>query len=188
MEILKKFFISVFTAVIVEVVASIIVSLISNINLIDATIIIWKWIYNFIKSLLLFRVPIWVILIVIVFFIIIIMFIYNYSNSNNCSKPWYSDYIEDEYKNILYTWNYTTTYSGKIDIENFRPICPSCEGDLTTVWEHGNRHYSGPRLFCPNCDNVLNTPSSEEIDQAKLFVFNKLKKKLNDLQKEDKEN
>lgn len=152
---MKKFFISVFTAVIVEVVASIIVSSISKINLIDATIIIWKWIYNLIKSIVLFRVPIWIILILLVFLLIIITFIYNYSNRNNCSKPWYSDYIKDEYKNILYTWNYTTTYSGNIDIENFRPICPSCDGDLTMVREHGNRHYGSPRLFCPNCDMFL---------------------------------
>lgn len=184
---MKKFFISVFTAIIVEVVASIIVSLISKINLIDATIIIWKWIYNLIKSIVLFKVPIWVILILIAFFIIIIRIIYNSANNSNYSKPWYSDYTKDEYKNVLYSWNYISYY-GTIDIENFRPICPNCSGDLIEVDRYGNIHYGSPKLLCPNCDKIFHNPNYEETKQAKLFVFNNLKKKQNELKKDDNEN
>ena len=35
-----------------------------------------------------------------------------------------------------------------------------------------------PHLYCTNCDKVLETPSSEDIEQAKVFVINNLKKKL----------
>lgn len=44
------------------------------------------------------------------------------------------------------------------------------------------------RLYCPNCDKVLETPSSEDIEQAELFVRNNLKKRLENKIEKDKLN
>lgn len=183
---MKKIFISVFTAVIVEVFASIIVASISKINVIEATKIIWKCIYNLIKSIIFFKIPLWIILILVVLFIVIMKVIYNFKNDYDYSKPWYSDYIKDEYKNVLYSWYYTNNY-GTLDIKNFRPICSNCGGDLIEVDRYGNTHYGSPKLLCPNCDKIFHNPSYEEIKQAKVFVFNNLKKKQKELKKDDKE-
>lgn len=180
----KAIFITIITTVLADVIGSIIISMIAEVNFIEATVKLWNWIYNIFKIILFFKIPVWIILFLILFFIIILNLIYKYSNENNQLKPWYNDYTKDTYKNVLYTWNYST-YSGKIEIKNFRPICKNCDGDLTVVHQHGNMHYGSPRLYCPNCDNVLITPDSEEANQAKLFVYNNLKKKLKDLEKGD---
>ena len=173
----NKILTTIITGVIIEIVASTIISITKEIDFLKATKIFWNTLISFFGKILNFKIPIWSILVVGLLLYIILLIIIKIEESKTTSKTWYEDYTKDNYKSVLYCWNYYKTFDGKIDLKDFRPICNLCNGDLTITNSYRNSHYMTPQLYCPNCDKVLKTPSSEEIEQAELFVRNNLKKR-----------
>ena len=174
--------------VIGQVITALIISKVTELNLTNAIKFIWGSIFNFFKTILDFNVPVWVIIIVIFLLYVIDKIITKRQESKNDSS-WYANYTEDTYKGVLYTWYYHKTYDGKIDfVDYFKPICIYCRGDLTTKREHNDVYYPFNHLYCPNCNKILETPSQEDFEDAKIFVRNKLKKKFEQKLEENKSN
>ena len=174
----NKIISTIIAGVTVELIATAIIIEINKLDLIKSTKIIWSAIFRFFSAILNFNIPVWIILIVIIILYIVLRIIIRIKEYQNSDESWYKDYTEENYRGVLYNWSYYKTFEGKIDLSNFTPICIYCRGNLTTTNHYGNSHYMTQRLYCPNCDKVLETPSSEDINQAQVFVRNNLKKRL----------
>ena len=112
----------------------------------------------------------------------ILLIIVKINDASNIKK-WYEDYNDDIYEGIRYAWNYSELYN-EITIKNFRPICNKCKGELIKRSSYGNYYYGTAQNYCPNCDKILKTPNSEEIDIANVYVHNKLIKMQEDVKKQ----
>lgn len=185
----NKIISTIIVGVAVELIATAIIGGINKVDLIKSTELLWNVIFKFFSTILNFNIPVWIILIAIFLLYILLRIIIKIKENENFDNEWYESYTTDSYKGVLYNWDYYKNFEGKIDLNNFRPICIYCKGNLTTTKEHGNSHYMTPHLYCPNCDEVLKTPSSEDINQAELFVRNNLKKRLEEkIEKNELEN
>ena len=174
----NKLFSTVIIGVTIELISTGMLSAIHKVDFIKSTKMLWNAIYNFISIILNFKIPVWFIITTLFILYLILLLIIKINETKISNNSWYESYIMDSYKGVLYNWYYYKNYEGKLDLKGFRPICKYCKGDLTMTEKYGNSHYMTPKLYCPNCDKVLETPSEEEIMQAELFVRNNLKKRL----------
>lgn len=176
---MKKFLKSIWVwfllPVIVTVVGGIITSKLENINILEGILSFLKWIFNGIVFILTINIPLWLLLIIGITLFVILLIIVKINNTNN-SKKWYEDYNDDIYKDVRYAWNYSELYN-EVKIKNFRPVCNKCKGELIQRSSYGNYHYGTAQNYCPNCDEILKTPDSEEKNIANVYVHNKLIKK-----------
>lgn len=173
----NKIITAIITGVLVEVIPSSIISRVNTLDFINATKIFWNEIIDFLYKILNFKVPVWAIILVLILFYIILLVIIKIEERKENNRVWYENYTEDNYRGVLYNWNYYKNFQESIDLKDFRPVCNCCKGNLTFINKHKSTYYSTPQFYCPNCDLVLKTPSSEEYEQAELFVRNNLKKK-----------
>lgn len=184
----NKLFSTIIVGVTIELISTGMLSAIHNVDFIKSTKMLCNAIYSFISIILNFRIPVWFIIATLFIIYLVLLLIIKINKTKGTDNSWYESYTTDSYRGVLYNWYYYKNFEGKLDLKGFRPICKYCKGDLTTTNKHGNSHYMMPRLYCPNCDEVLETPSSEDIEQAELFVRNNLKKKLEDKIEKDKLN
>lgn len=169
---------TVIIGVTIELISTGMLSVIHKVDFIKSTKMLWNAIYNFISIIFNFKIPVWFIVATLFILYLILLLVIKINETKSSNNSWYESYIMDSYKGVLYNWYYYKNYEGKLDLKGFRPICKYCKGDLTMTERYGNSHYMTPKLYCPNCDQVLETPSEEEIMQAELFVRNNLKKRL----------
>lgn len=174
----NKIISTIIVGVAVELIATAIISGINKVDLIKSTELLWNVIFKFFSTILNFNIPVWMILIAIFLLYILLRIIIKIKENENFDNKWYENYTADNYKGVLYNWYYYKNFEGQLDLNNFRPICTYCRGNLTTTNNYRNSHYMTPHLYCPNCDKVLETPSREDINQAELFVRDNLKKRL----------
>ena len=88
------------------------------------------------------------------------------------------DFTSGVYKGIYYRWEIEKTYNNEIKIERFRPIC-NCGAELTSKDRYKNRYFPDPKLFCVNCDEIIEEKFDYEIkEDAKLYFSNELNKKI----------
>lgn len=181
-KIFKSIWILFLLPVIVTVVGGIITSKLQDINILEGILSFLKWIFNSIVFILNINIPLWVLLIVGIIIFAILLIIVKINDASNIKK-WYEDYNDDIYEGIRYAWNYSELYN-EITIKNFRPICNKCKGELIKRSSYGNYYYGTAQNYCPNCDKILKTPNSEEIDIANVYVHNKLIKMQEDVKKQ----
>lgn len=174
----NKLFSTVIIGVTIELISTGMLSVIHKVDFIKSTKMLWNTIYNFISIIFNFKIPVWFIVATLFILYLILLLVIKINETKSSNNSWYESYKMDSYKGVLYNWYYHKNYEGKLDLKGFRPICKYCKGDLTMTEKYGNSHYMIPKLYCPNCDKVLETPSEEEMMQAELFVRNNLKKKL----------
>ena len=184
----NKLFSTVIVGVTIELISTGILSVIHNVGFIKSTKMLWNAIYNFISTILNFKIPVWFIIATLFILYLVLLLIIKINETKNTDNSWYESYTTDSYRGVLYNWYYYKNFEGGLELKGFRPICKYCKGDLTMTEKYKNSHYMIPKLYCPNCDKVLETPSKEEMVQAELFVRNNLKKKLKDKIEEDKLN
>ncbi|WP_166083152.1 hypothetical protein [Erysipelothrix anatis] len=172
-------------AIVANVLSSIIYALIENVNFIEAFFNIWGFIFDFMVNLLNFEIKLWHIIA-----LVLILFAILYSISRSQTKPIpkttkeYLKYTSGQYKGINYKWildEYDNTIS--INDISFRPVC-DCGGELTLKRRHGNRSFSSERLFCVNCEKLIDSEYNHEIhEDAMLFFSNNLGKKIEEYNK-----
>lgn len=162
--------IGIFTPIIATTISTTWISLTQKVSLKDSIFII----VNFVKSILSFKVSIWIIALsmIIVFSIICIVRIIKTTYSNEHPK-WYYDFKAMNYKEWIFTWNYEKLYDG-YEIENLRPIC-SCGCELTDMNGLSYTHYSGSILKCPNCEKIYAYPTMQVIGSIKQLIGYKIK-------------
>ena len=174
----NKLFSTIIVGVTIELISTGILSAIHSVDFIKSTKMLWNAIYNFISTILNFKISVWFIIATLFILYLVLLLIIKINETKDTDNSWYEGYTTDSYRGVLYNWDYYKDYDGKLDLKNFRPICKYCKGNLTLTEKYGNSYYMTPQLYCPNCDKILETPSSEEIRQAELFVRNNLKKRL----------
>ena len=175
----NKILSTIIGTVIADIISSVILSIINKTDLWNATLLIWGKIYSFFRNLLLFKVSVWII-IAILLIIASIKLIVNriISKESEINIPKYKEYKEDIYGGRKYSWNYLE-YGNNIGIDNFKPICPNCGGNLIEKYQIGNTYYGEEKLFCPNCQKIAcDIPTIEDLHEAEVYIENKINKML----------
>lgn len=184
----NKIFSTIGVGVVVELIVTQINRGKNKLVLINLIRIMWNTIFKFVSTILKFNIPVWIIFLIVFLVYIALKIIIRIEECRNSDNNWYREYTEEYYKGVLYNWSYYIDFEGKLDLKNFTPICIYCRGNLTKTSHYGNSHYMIPKLYCPNCNKVLKTPPSEELNEAMLYVRNKLKKKLEEKIEKNKTN
>lgn len=166
----NQWIVNICTSLIVVVITPFVISITKKVSLKDSIFII----LNFIKGILKFKIPIWVIalFIIIIFATIYIVRLIKPTDSNEHPK-WYYDFKAMNYKEWIFTWNYEKSYDG-YEIQNLRPIC-SCGCELTDLNGLSYTHYSGSILKCPNCEKTYAYPPMQVIGSIEQLIGYKIK-------------
>lgn len=172
-KIIKSIWILFLLPILVTIVAGITLTKLENINIYEEILTFLRSIYNIVIFILTINIPLWMLLVIGIILFFIFLFIAKLNNSNY--KKWYEDYKDDIYKGVRYNWDYSELYNEAI-IENFRPVCNKCKGELIKKSSSGNYLYGTKQNYCPNCDKILKTPDDEEIKIAEVYVYNKIGK------------
>ena len=142
-----------------------------------ALIEIWKIATNFIVSILSFKITIWQLLIGIFLFVLALLIYENKTRQNAQEVPDFMKYTSDVYKGINYHWE-LDRFSNTLRINNIQPIC-DCGGLLATKSNYRNIHYSQPKLYCVNCDKIIEPQFDQEVlEDAELYFTNMLNRKI----------
>lgn len=177
MEKVKKFLnnqwvVNICAPLIVASITAISVSITQKVSLKDSIVMI----FNFIKSILSFKVSILVIaLFIVVVFVmryIIISIKLKESVSQNYAD-WYYNFKTMNHKEWIFTWEYKM-YSNCYEIENLRPIC-SCGCELVSKKSLKNMYFGTYKLVCPNCENIYNHPDYDTKVEVKHLIEYKIK-------------
>ena len=175
----KASIITAVVAVAINVISSIIYSLVQDVDFATAFIELWKIIIDFIVSVLSFKITIWQLLIGIFLFVLALLIYESKTKKNEQEIPDFMQYTSGIYKGINYHWE-LDRYSNTLRINNIQPIC-DCGSFLTTKRNYRNAHYGQPKLYCVNCDKIIEPQFDQEIlEDAKLYFGNILNKKIKD--------
>ncbi|AMS11304.1 hypothetical protein K0810_06760 [Erysipelothrix rhusiopathiae] len=171
---------SIIVAIIINVISSVIYALIEKINFIEAFLQIWEYLFELIANILNFEIKIWQLIVPIILLCVTLYIIaLKSSKSNTKISKEYMEYISGKYKDIHYKWT-LDSYNNVVSINrfNFRPVC-GCGGELTFKRQFGNMHFSSDKLFCVNCEKLIDGDYNHEIhNDALLFFSNNLGKKI----------
>jgi hypothetical protein len=139
---------------------------------------------DWLLSVLNFRIQLWIIIILFISFIIATRFLIkaNYtpmSESTNDYQPvpLFLNYKEDLFgvDKSKWRWDYGQRH-GKYAVENVRPICKICNGDLAL---DTYTHQSG---YCSRCNLEGNSADSfvnENINDVRVEIYRRIKEKYN---------
>lgn len=166
--------------IILNLVSSLLYSIIKDIDIFAAFINLWGIIILSIFNFLTINIQIWQVLILLVFSLLLFVILSNFRIKNKLvSEPDYMKFLSGIYKGINYRWT-LYRYGNTISIEKFRPTC-SCGADLTIKWSYGNSFHSHERLFCVNCNKFIPQEYNDEIDKdANLYFTNILNMKIDE--------
>jgi len=172
--------------VVINLISSVIYSKIENVDFITGFVELWKKLFNFFIMIINFRIPVWVIIIVLFIFFVIIKIYIAIIDSKEKYQPKYMNYLSDTYKGIIYQWE-LNKYGNGIKLENIIPVC-NCGGQFTMKQKHKNIHYGSPKLYCVNCDKIIEENFDEEVLQdAELYFTNKVRQLMKKEQESNKE-
>lgn len=161
------------TAIIANVIGPIIYAHIENIEILRAFTQIWGKILMSIKQgivgVITLEVPLWIILIVIVGVIGVRVIGMKFKGDASLKEDFLEN-TEEVYKQWLFTWKYTKRSEGYfINGDTFRPIC-KCRCELVNKQSKVEGEYiissANGYLYCPNCQQYYDRPTSEDIEEA----------------------
>ena len=163
-----KTFIIIF---IVPIITGVITSKIENINFFQAIELIIKTLIDWSKTILLYKIPVWIILIILLLiFLILKVIIWIYNKKEKIKlieedvKKVYKDYTTDCYNDINYKWIWKERYDG-IEMNYLHPIC-TCGCDLINTYNS--------YIKCPDCKkSYKNTINLEEAERVFLNRYRK---------------
>ena len=161
--------------ILVTIIGGLVEAKIESVNILEGMLNFLKWIFNGIIFILNINIPLWILLMIGIILLALLFIIAKITSNNVSAKKWYEDYTDDFFNGIRYAWEYSESYN-KFKIENFRPVCNKCKGELIPRKSIGNHYYAMEKNYCPNCDKILEKPSFEEIETAHVYAINKLKK------------
>lgn len=125
----NQWIVGIVTGVIASGVFSVIVYIREKVNFLEAIAIVLTTICTFIKGVITFPVPLWLIVLVGVLIKIFSMKLRK-QNENELTTTDFRKYIKDTWKKWIFIWEYERGRDGKfcIDKDSFRPICEcGCE-------------------------------------------------------------
>lgn len=169
------------SAVAINVISSIIYAIIEKVDFFTALKSIWKILITFLVNLLSIELRLWQVLVFLLILVFVIKLYFDIKSKSkvNTIRPVFMDFTNGVYKGIHNKWELVKTYDNRIKMENFRPIC-HCGAELTTKRQHNHISYGKEKLFCVNCDEIIEADFDYEIkEDAKLYFSNELNKKIN---------
>lgn len=172
---IKNGIIAFLSAVAINVISSIIYAKIEKVDIGTAFKNVWEIIIDFVIKVLTVRVQLWIILLVLLIYILTNYFIKrmkSYINKKS-SDPEFMSFTAGVYKGINYKWQIVKSYDNKLKIENFRPVC-KCGAELTKKDRYQNAYYPQEKLFCVNCEKIIESDYDYEVYEDALLYFNNL--------------
>lgn len=170
----KKIVNSILGTLVLNIIAAYIYSWITSINFLSAFVEIYKWIF----SLLFIDIKLWVVI------VLLLIFIAGYIHmiiKNKNSKPDLSEIFQFNsgvFKGIHFKWDVIKLSESEIGISHFRPVC-DCGSELTLKNSFRDRYFHKGKLFCVNCQRIIESDYDDEIfDDALLFFKNQMNKIL----------
>lgn len=163
--------ISIGSAIITFFLISALKSFEADINFVEGIKFVYFYLFNLVKSILLFKVYLWVCILVFLLVIIIIEIILRLKKS---SKPLWLNYKRDYVNGIWFEWNYIKDFN-KYKINNLTPICSDCHCELSKGIDDSNlidKYY----LYCPSCQKRFEMINQREINDAKKVISSRIKK------------
>ncbi|MNK73664.1 hypothetical protein D3C87_931620 [compost metagenome] len=179
---LKKIFkhpigISVTTAVLSTVISTPVVAYVKTESFSEALVSIFSWMFDLIKSVLTFGVPLWVLFLVLVAYLKLVIPLLNLINRN--SKPFFVDYTNDVIDDIRWEWEWYD-YLGKYNISNkIAAVCINCNGYIVG----SRRDYNSITLECENCGykkNINGHDHEDYIEKIKREILRRTRNKSTD--------
>lgn len=171
----KKIVNSILGTLVLNIIAAYIYSWITSINFLSAFVEIYKWLF----SLLFIDIKVWLVIVLLVL-IFIVVYIHMIIKNKN-SKPDFSEFFQFNsgvFKGIHFKWDVRKLSESEIGISHFRPVC-DCGSELTLKNSFRDRYFHKSKLFCVNCQRIIESDYDDEIYyDALLFFKNKMNKKL----------
>jgi Ca2+/Na+ antiporter len=162
--------ITIVGGIIVFLFTSILKSVISDINFINSIKFISLTLFSYGKFILLFKIPIWIL---ILFFIGILIIIYIIFKLDSEDPPWIR-YRRDYVNDMLFTWDYNRNL-GKVKIKNLRPICSNCGCELSKGIDHSSASAIDKHcLYCPNCNKKFKMINKQTLNDVKKIIINRI--------------
>lgn len=173
---------------IIPIIQGVVIHKIENINYIDALKKIFTNIFNFVISIMNFKVPIWLISLLVILILLIIK-IYTYiKNAVDKDEYEWEKYKTEKYEGLTYTWKYDN-YLGEKKIKDLKPIC-ECGCDLIIKDSYNNYHKYQGYLVCPNCGKGYNNnfmQNRQAVSNIIVYKYNKMIKKYMENNNSDSE-
>lgn len=168
--------ISVTTAVLSTVISTPIVAYVKSESFSEALVSIFNWMFNLIKSILTFGVPLWFLLLIVILYFKLVKPLLNFINRNN--KPPFLNYTNDIIEDIRWEWEWYD-YLGKYNISSkIAAVCVNCNGYLI-----GRRRDYNIVLECEYCGfkKIINETNQEAyIDKIKREILRRVRNKSAD--------
>lgn len=166
--------IGVTTAVLSTVISTPIVAAVKSQSFSEALVSIFNWVFNLIKSILTFGVPLWVLLLIIIAYFKLVRPLAKLIERN--SKPLFVDYTNDVIEGIRWEWEWINIY-GKYDISTkMAAICTNCNGYLV----YNRQSYRTNELVCEHCGfkkDIGDRSPEEYLDKTKREIFRRARNK-----------
>lgn len=172
--------IAIIAPIIVFFIISALKSFKADINFVEGVKFVYFSLFDFVTSILLFKVAVWIYLLTFLGILIIIEIILRLKES---SKPLWLDYKRDYVNGIWFEWNYIKEFN-KYKINNLKPICSDCHCELSKGIDDSNlidKYY----LYCPSCQKRFEMINQRKINDAKKVIESRIKKGKFKVAKED---
>ncbi|MDD4681468.1 MAG: hypothetical protein PHP79_11440 [Clostridia bacterium] len=163
--------ITVLGGVVVFLLTSILNSIIQNVNYIKSAKNIIIFIFEIFKSILIFKVPIWIVLLCLCGLIFVLYIVFEWQNIEN--KPRWMNYKSDCFFEWLFAWEYSD-YLGTCNITRLRPICSNCRCELSRGNEKES-FYSQEIMYCPDCGKKFKMLTDNTINDVEKIIINRIK-------------
>lgn len=136
----------------------------------------WSWTFSALGSVLIWRIPVWLILLLGV---IVLGFIIRKNRKPVLevdTTPEFYAYNQDEFFNAVWRWS----YSGSGLPEDAASFCPNCDMQLVYHEDHGGYRAAGLTntiLFCERCNERI-TDLEGDYDHLESRVLREIERKV----------
>lgn len=158
----------------VTVIGAIVTALLRSQVLIEGLITTAVNLLGWIKKVLLFGIPVWLLLVGVGVLYLVFYVLLNRSDNN---KSNFLTYNTDEIDGVKWEWEWFRSYEGKYDISLDRliPVCKNCKGFLI----QDNHFYNGFKLKCEHCnfEKRINDDlgMDQYLDKTKREIFRRIR-------------
>jgi hypothetical protein len=172
---LKKIFgnpwiVGIGTGVIATIISTLITSNVTNQNIWISLGVVFIFIWNLFKILILFRIPIWLLI------SISILLVFVFKIISTIKSGVFKTYTTEWYKNWQFTWNVNLSFRDRSwSISNLRPIC-TCGCELSRYEKNYDQHEW--YIYCPACGKKYQYCFSEDYEDAQKYVEHIMDKKV----------
>lgn len=148
---LKKNYITILTGTIATIIGGLFLNWYTNGNIADKIALLLIKIYNLLKDIFTYQIPLWVVMLLFIILGLLIKLVVN------IIKPPFYGYREDKIYNLYWEWDWIQKDKGW-DITNLRVCCPN---DKTMMTHNG---------ICPLCGFYHPAPNASLLEKVEIRI------------------